>query len=1084
MKYLSLITILVLLTMDAMEQTPPPPPPNLLPTLTSPSPEVAAFAKYGNYEVNLFNGTPDISIPLYSVRVGDLSVPITLRYDASGVKVAEVPSNVGTGWSLSAGGAITRKVMGGIPDEYSVSVANAGFFGYLNGGTVKDMSSIDVGSASTLEYMREVSDRHRIDPEPDVFSYSVPGKSGKFVYSQPDGLKPFMIPYQPVVIRKTITGGTSMNMGMTDESGINYEFNTQESSLNSGQILNIPYTSSWLLTKMSSANNQDSIVFRYSAAPTLTQTFSNDNITVIDGISQSPDILTPVYTPNPSIPPTTLYTYSSIFQQNLDSIVFRNGKVVFQQAPEARLDLSLTGLKKRIQKILVYSLTGSTYKLIKEIDLYHSYFIRYASYGSSTDSAATRRLRLDSLLIKDAAGTNIQRYVFGYNNRTDNYGLPGQNAKCIDYWGYYNGKFATSLVPRTDIPYTAHVIDMTQTVQIGANFYGSRDPDSAFMQADVLNKITFPAGGYTTFTYETNQYSPTNLPANAKLAGGLRIKRIQSYDGPSTPPVTKTYIYGQNESGFGTQNFVLDNYFFYTQQSKRYAYQPTGTLSYVVGATENIRTYMANPSVGLEPYDAAPVAYIYVTEYEGDPVSNNGKTVYQFNNTPDVVNYHYSIGAVNISTKHYHRGQVLFKNVYRRNPDNTYTMVQQTENQYGAYPDSTRYLAGMTVTHFLHTDGTYASGQQIDENLPAANDASGLPLNGTVEYSIYNYDVQSGDGRLIKTIHRTYDQINPSVVAVQTTNYLYGNFKHMQPTRVTTTNSKGETIVDTLLYPHEVAAAGNVYQSMVNANIIDKQIQDKKTNNGTQTDLKKTNYADWGNSNYLPQSVQLQVGANAIENRASFLSYDQLGNVTQMQKTNDIVLSYLWDYKGIYVIAEVKNATTADIAYTSFEAEAKGNWTYTGATTADATTPTGGVCYSLSGGALSKSGLTSTNTYVVSYWIKGSTPLTITGTQSGYPLTGKTIKGWTYFEHKVTGVSSVSISGTAYVDEIRLHPWKAQMTSYTYTPLIGITSICDTDGKLTYYTYDNFGRLKWIRDQDGNIVKAYQYHYQAMPASN
>ena len=203
-----------------------------------------------------------------------------------------------------------------------------------------------------------------------------------------------------------------------------------------------------------------------------------------------------------------------------------------------------------------------------------------------------------------------------------------------------------------------------------------------------------------------------------------------------------------------------------------------------------------------------------------------------------------------------------------------------------------------------------------------------------------------------------------------------------------------------------------------------------------------------------------------------------------MQKTSDIVSSYLWDYKGIYVIAEAKNATTADIAYTSFEAEAKGSWTYAGAVTADATTPTGGLCYSLSGGAISKSGLTSTGSYIVSYWIKGTTPLTITGTQSGYPLMGKTIKGWTYFEHKVTGITSVSISGAAYVDEVRLHPSKAQMTTYTYTPLIGVTSICDTDGKLTYYTYDNFGRLKWIRDQDGNIVKAYQYHYQGMPASN
>jgi YD repeat-containing protein len=30
---------------------------------------------------------------------------------------------------------------------------------------------------------------------------------------------------------------------------------------------------------------------------------------------------------------------------------------------------------------------------------------------------------------------------------------------------------------------------------------------------------------------------------------------------------------------------------------------------------------------------------------------------------------------------------------------------------------------------------------------------------------------------------------------------------------------------------------------------------------------------------------------------------------------------------------------------------------------------------------------------------------------------------------------------------------------------------------VTYYYYDGFGRLKWIKDQDGNIIKTFQYHY-------
>jgi len=54
----------------------------------------------------------------------------------------------------------------------------------------------------------------------------------------------------------------------------------------------------------------------------------------------------------------------------------------------------------------------------------------------------------------------------------------------------------------------------------------------------------------------------------------------------------------------------------------------------------------------------------------------------------------------------------------------------------------------------------------------------------------------------------------------------------------------------------------------------------------------------------------------------------------------------------------------------------------------------------------------------------------------------------------------------------------AQVTTYTYAPLVGITSATDAKGVTTYYEYDNFQRLMNIKDKDGNIVKHMDYHYQ------
>jgi YD repeat-containing protein len=54
----------------------------------------------------------------------------------------------------------------------------------------------------------------------------------------------------------------------------------------------------------------------------------------------------------------------------------------------------------------------------------------------------------------------------------------------------------------------------------------------------------------------------------------------------------------------------------------------------------------------------------------------------------------------------------------------------------------------------------------------------------------------------------------------------------------------------------------------------------------------------------------------------------------------------------------------------------------------------------------------------------------------------------------------------------------AMVTTYTYAPLIGMTSETDSKGYTIYYEYDGFGRLQYAKDKDGNVIKKYDYHYQ------
>jgi hypothetical protein len=1032
---------------------------DLLPKLTPTSPEATGLGRFGNYKVNLFTGLPDISIPIFEIKVGELNVPISISYHPAGIKVNDIASWAGLGWSVQTGGAISRKVVGG-PDEFTNNYLSATS---TSANRTRLSSEIDPNTSDGLNYLSQVYLNY-YDVSPDIFSYSFPGHSGKFLFNQKNNFTPFLIPYDPISITPTYSAPNLSAFDIVDESGIDYKFNAGEfTSSGSGTTLNA--MSAWMLTNMISSNKQDSIYFNFSQSSSYhtIDTYFSDYITVSDNVHNylsatyySEDIGTSYY---------DVGNVSTI-QQIISEIKFKNGKITFEAGSGSRTDFNgIFNLQNRLQYIKVFSYdpVNNLYKLIKKYELFHSYF----------SSGSAQRLRLDSIQITGGVSL-MQTYKFDYNLATN---LPDHFSKQKDFWGYFNNKTGvtstgvTTTVPRTQITFTG--ASGPTTLWIGATVDGTRDPDPNYMQANILQKITYPTGGNTQFEFETNQYQENTDPP--KYAGGLRIKTIKSYTDPTANPVVKTYKYGTNESGYGRKNFLANNNFMAMGKTYKYiAYandpgcDQRCTLG-VLAATKNLSTYFAGPTLDLDPYDGSPVVYPVVTEYTGDQTTNTGKTIYQFNDRPDALNTSTWMNSSVFDSYHFIRGMLTNKATYRINADNSYSILAETRNTYQQNPyESSTGGIGLTIfkqniyqNHF----GEFVGG------LPATN-----PADETHSYSFGNYEIITSDNKLISNTEIAYDQNNSANYVSKTTNYTYDDKTHLQLIQSQTVNSRNETINSYFTHPYNYSTAP--YATMTTNHIYDKVVQDSITNSVTGPLSKQiNNYLSFAGNNYLPGTTQLQIKSNPIETRASFNQYDNRGNILEMQKTGDIKQSLIWDYLTIHPVAMVTNAGQSDIAYTSFEADGKGNWTFSGAPLLDATAPTGKKVYNLSSGNITKT-ITSISTYTISYWRPTNlSALTIPGTQTGYPISGRTVNGWKYYEHRITGQTTATLSGTGSIDELRLYPSGALMTTYTYAPLIGLTSQCDANNRITYYEYDQMNRLMLVRDQDKNILKQICYNY-------
>ena len=500
------------------------------------TPNAAAISKFIDIPVSYHTGVPNIGIPIGTISEGSLSLPISINYNSSGIRVDELASSIGLGWALNSGGVISRSVVGA-PDE-----SGSGFYtnpGYPTGLKDGDACTIDPNCATTLSGTGQNTPclncqsleadivNQRKDAESDIFNFSFGGYSGKFVFDNNGKL--IMLTANDLKVDYSQWGTKWI---FTTPQGVKYYFgafgtrSAYESALvsPSGNLA----SSSWYLERIESADSQhwidlDYVTENYTYKKLGDHTFTSYPTDAQTYVESNPFNSSVIFTVQ-AMRLSTIRTSSGI-----ESADFATNSI-------SRTDLS-TGSAQAINQIQLHDGT-----FCKVFNFQQSYFTSAASYWTGDGSASLSRLRLDGLQeVSCANGSlSIPPYTFTYNSTP----LPSRASLGKDLWGYYNGHDEnTGLLPQNMYNYlrTKYPANFTNTSPLSPVVFGNRTPSESAMQAGILQKVTYPAGGSTAFVYEAHRLTPTDT----KLIGGLRVKSEIVYNTDGSQAKREDYVYTQ-----------------------------------------------------------------------------------------------------------------------------------------------------------------------------------------------------------------------------------------------------------------------------------------------------------------------------------------------------------------------------------------------------------------------------------------------------------------------------------------------------------------------------------------------------------
>ena len=569
--------------------------------------------------------------------------------------------------------------------------------------------------------------------------------------------------------------------------------------------------------------------------------------------------------------------------------------------------------------------------------------------------------------------------------------------------------------------------------------------------------------------------------------GGVRISRlVNRANGIAADSSIRTFSYDLEDNQATRSSGVLVSLPRYLSNYQNNLAFSTGNLSWT-RATESYRVISSAPRGGAGSTQGSHLGYRRVVVADQISGVNQGRVVYSYTSALEFPDAETTSPGDPATSNDFRRGLLISQQTYRADG----TLLARKRNTYYADSRTENDLIGVTITPI----------------------ASPLPQfeNDITEMAVHVYHVRDKWLYLKSSIDARFAAGDTTQRQVQQTTYGYANPAHGLISREVVTQPDGGRQIVHRRYAADYVAAGTdeasqglraLGQVHALAPVVEDtewrrrpQQTDSILTRSVVTTYRPSQLAGGEATQTLQFETVAPVKTYQTPDAASSWRLDaryklfeqysyQAGRLSTVARAGLPLQSYVWNKAGSMLLAVVKSSPSQAVAYTSFEEGEMGRWQAggSGGQFVPAAGYTGQASYQLTTQSqLRCSGLPA-GTYQLSCWLKAGAGVPQV---NGQTLTsaGVTARGWQFYQRTldINSAGTVTLTGTGQVDELRLCPVGAQMTTMTYRPLVGVTSQTDPSGRTTTYEYDALGRLLRVRDEQGRILTQQEYKYAAQP---